>query len=306
MHTRVRIGLWFVVFLALSAFGIGAGGEVRADQATEAEAPENPGWTSSLSLSIEARHQSAVGSVQSTLATRETNEVDTTPLVPNARLDSSLFGISVPIGLEVSAPVIEGLPGDARPFMEVSYQLVPSSDRVFLQEGNPGPVAVPASLISQGLGFKFETDISHQWSASLGVSFQLPTDEYSVRFRPSLDYFGQAMKFNSQVVGLPVDAAGAATSIPLSLNMASTGTYHYLGPRVSFEVDAGRRGPLRFVMFLDLAGYLLVGSGAVQGSAGAGSAEGPQTANFRYTPGLFTFQGGMGTRVVWDPVRDGR
>ena len=285
----LRLPLLAICFLLTASFALAAtpeDGDVSAED-------DRSGWNPSFWVSIEARQQSASGGIQSTLITGTVSLRDDTGLPADVNADTGLFGVSVPFGIELEAPALKWIPGAPRPFLSGSYQLTPGSDRVFLQLGNPGPVNLPASPTSQGLGVKLSTQLKQQWGASLGLSFEKQMDDLPWRIRPSLDYFAQGMDFEAVVVGIP-----EGTTDTQEFSMTDSRFIHSMGPRVTFEADTGRRGPLRFMVFLDLAGYFRLGDQTVSQQA----SEAGQTASFQYAPGLFTFQGGVGTRIVWDPA----
>jgi len=133
------------------------------------------------------------------------------------------------------------------------------------------------------------------WYAGLGVEFTLPVSERQLRIRPSVDYFGQALRFEGQVDRIdrgPPDGHVVQTS---RISASADELTHAIGPRLAFEVEAVRLGEFALNVFVEGQFFWIVSN---RDFPFVGS-NGGDSASFRAELDSLVSQGGAGLRIAW-------
>jgi hypothetical protein len=145
-------------------------------------------------------------------------------------------------------------------------------------------------------------DIS--WYAGLGVEFTLPIGQRRFRLRPSVDYFGQPLRFDGSVTRVdrteqnpnldPPTVAGEIIREP-TVSVSASELVHALGPRLTLDVEVARLGAFSLNPFLEAQLYWILSERdfTFRGQSADGSAD------FRVKLRPLIAQGGAGLRVVW-------
>lgn len=147
-------------------------------------------------------------------------------------------GAAIPLSFELMTPsFLPKLAGRPRLFGEVGYQF-PREPRFQAARASSG---VETGLPTTPDLPRMELDVKmkRMWSTGVGVAFQTEIGGFPIQIRPSLNYFGQQAEFLMTASSPGVDAS-----------LSKTEVYHGLGPKLGFDVEMGRRGPLSFHLLL--------------------------------------------------------
>lgn len=270
---------------------IAVAGFVSAEPAAD-ESPDSQ-WRTSIAISLKAQQQRAEGTLSSTLATTEESGV---PIPLDAKNHDDYFVPIIPIELGIQTPSFS-LPAtnlEPRVFFLAGYQFIPITERDFLVAGKFVTLPANPTPSSQGLGGEIRIDLQHQWSVSVGMAFPFEIADISFEVRPSLDYMGQWMRADATVIGIEI-----ATGDLLKLASDESKAFHYLGPRLSLETDAGTVGDSRMVFFMEGSAYFsrFAGQQQLRGR----DTSGVESAQYEYKPDQLLFQIGVGFRAYWNP-----
>ncbi len=285
---------WVAGLAIVECIALASAYPARADDADETSS--NGDWRTSVSVALKAQQQRAEGEISSSLATSSEGVGTPIPIPLSASNHDNYFTAIVPIELQIQTPAIhiESLGISASAFLGAGYQWVPSPDRDFLRDGIFVPLPPNPTAATRGLGGALRTDVDHQWSVYVGLSIPIEIAEIPIEIRPSLDYVGQSVSANFRTVGIEI-----ATDNLRTFDLKDSDSFHYLGPRLTIETDAGRAGDSRWVVFAE---------GGIYSSRVAGrqrlrevSTAGTEWAGFSYAPDALLFQVGVGVRVYWDP-----
>lgn len=288
------VARWVAGLALVECIALASSFPARADDRDESSS--NSDWRTSISVALKAQQQRAEGQISSSLATSSEGVGTPTPIPLDASNHDNYFTAIVPIELQIQTPAIhiESLGASARAFLGAGYQWVPSPDRDFLREGIFVPLPPNPTAATRGLGGALRTDVDHQWSVSAGVSIPIEIANIPIEIRPSLDYIGQSMSANFRTVGIEI-----ATGNLRIFDIKDSEVFHYLGPRLTIETDAGHAGDSRWVVFAEAGIYSsrVAGRQRLQDESTAGV----EWARFSYAPDALLFQVGAGVRVYWDP-----
>jgi hypothetical protein len=212
-----------------------------------------PGWRPWLSVGFDIQSQDAEARFAS----------DSVPLLaggtrPSSASDSE--NVIVPlVSLEAAleAPAFLGALGGPRAFVHVGGQIPTKPTSVIFRE--QGPDGDPA--LGRSAEHLYELEIVGSWYAGLGLAWTWPIAGRHLSIRPSIDYYGERVRFQGSTALGERDPAttppGGET--PLFETDASVATtYHALGPRLAADVLLGRRGRVGFALYSQTQFYWIL------------------------------------------------
>jgi len=178
-------------------------------------------------------------------------------------------GPSIAGGFEIMGPAIEDLLGKPRPFFVFDYrdQLRGSIATVREQTrfDNNRPVGCENSFCideepnNKRIVAEGNVDQKFWLLAGVGTAFQLPIAGYNLKLKPSLNYF-----YSRSVVQsiLTQGIRESPTADPLTQNLTAEEhvTNHGIAPRIEFDAEIYRDGPLSIGFFLAVD-FLMILSG---------------------------------------------
>jgi len=271
---------------------------------SSAIAEENP-WIPSFSGWGGVIHQKATGSATSTSDQRDDI---------NGASDLT-FGF-VGLSAELMTPKLRPVPGAPALFVHGDTHFALASTWDVAKERAPGKVTNPITPIGLPVPGRNATGIGtaqrvqpeqSNFGAGIGVAFEIPVGDRTVRLRPSLEYrydsIGYQLKLSdSRNIADPLCPCGV-----VELSGRDEQDFHSIGPGVEVEFDAARAGPVMLTLFASLRGYAVLSeretrltvSGDYVPAVPAPNDSVSATAHFKRE--LWTFQGGFGLRFRWMP-----
>ena len=291
-HAVATVLLGAIVALAPRAGAEGTGPSESEDPASRSR------WRPWLSVSLQAQQQRAEGSISSSLATDVVGPSDSTPIALDADNHDDYFVPVVPIGIGVDTPPIELPRSGVRPRLAfgAAYEFIPITERDFLVDGKFVPLPADPTAASEGLGGEVRVDLQHQWSLSTELVLPFEVGGIPIELRPGVLYMGQWVRADAKAIGVQI-----GTDALVELEAEDSRAFHYLGPLLAIETEAGRAGSWHYSVFARAA-VLFSDLGGRQRTRGLVSAAG-ESMRFGYEPDAALYRVGVGLRVRWDPRR---
>lgn len=239
--------------------------------------------------------------------------------------------------LEILSPVIPGVPGRPRLFLngEILPSFGPTKD--IAKEGNPTGLFVdpqdvaPNARFSEGAikgaGSQTSGEINLLvWAAAIGAAFPFEWQGRPFLLKPSFGWLQYSVDIDGRVLrgicppppGPPAadttcGTPNAPTWRSVSLSDSTTETYNGIGPGLELEMDVGRWGPFQPSLFLGFNAYAVLGDRKVElsdsltcGPAApctptTGDPLGTDTydANWSFEVDPWMFRAGLGLRLRW-------
>jgi hypothetical protein len=274
----------------------------------QVEESELRSWEPALSLGFDVQNQSFTAKVDSSdlfkLVPASTSS--TTVLSSLFRFDGALYTPTLLEGAGAPRLLVHGgvqipLSGDFA-LLRANEEFIfigadPSPDEACpkgeLVDGNTVGTCDHASSIS--------LDNNVNWYLGLGVEFTLPIAERQFKLRPSIDYFGQSLRFDGTAARR--DRADGAGSVPEgtvlrepTVSASTDELTHAVGPRLTLDVDVARVGSFSLNVFVEAQIYWILSDRTY---AFSGSNADGDTADFVVEADPLVAQGGAGLRIVW-------
>lgn len=261
------------------------------------------GWEPAVSLGFDVQNQSFSAKADSSLGVSGSTS-STTVLSSLFRFDTALYTPTLLEGAGAPRLLVHGgvqipLSGDFailrtnEEFLSTDPdvgQFCPTSEDV-------GGIPIGACDHSSAIDLSYDAS----WYLGIGVEFTLPFAERQFKLRPSVDYFGQSLRFAGTV--LRRDRAAAAPGLPEgsvlrepTVTASTDELTHAVGPRVTLDVDVARVGAFSLNVFVEAQFYWILSDRTY---AFSGSNADGDTADFVVKADPLIAQGGAGLRIVW-------
>ncbi|MEE2663626.1 MAG: hypothetical protein VX681_05875 [Myxococcota bacterium] len=179
-------------------------------------------------------------------------------------------GPSVAGGFEIMGPSIEGMLGKPRPFFVFDYRnqlrgpIATVREQTRFDNNRPIPCDFDPPCIDEDPNNKHITangsvDQEFWILAGMGAAFQLPIEGYNLKLKPSLNYFYSRSSVHAELTqGIPEVSPG------ITVVTAEEGvTNHGIAPRIEFDAEIYREGPLSIGFFLAVD-FMLILSGPLE------------------------------------------
>jgi hypothetical protein len=272
---RLAAALW----LATAVIADRATAEPPAEAiASEPELREWENWTPSVSLGITIFSQQTKATTYGAWHTNNTNVVpesayradcDPGPALSQCRWITELGdgnplpvsfgqvfykhdhldGAAIPLTVELMAPAfVPEWIGKPRPFVDASYAWPREPKHPAAQARAGTQTALPS--LEDLPRMQLDVRMKRMWSTGLGVAFQTELGGFPLQIRPSFHYFGQQadLLMVSRHLGVPNTPDPPQETINNSVTSSDekSEVYHGFGPRLAFDVELARRGPVAF------------------------------------------------------------
>ena len=263
---------------------------------THAAADDAP-WEPSVSFGILSHVQYVKGDARNSFPPRTdfASQVD----------DRNIVVIpAIPIDFQLLAPAIDAIPGAPRLHLSAGVQFPLDNDQTLARQGTiPNPVILPPTPESpvgedgiSGQGTLFEAEFNVAWRLGLGLQFEMPVQDRRVFIQGSLDYLGQSVSLEGEVVHVTgLGDGGRSPFLVQELHTRETHAQHSLGPRLAIETHVGRAGPIGFSAFAEASALFLVAGDSQETTA----RDATDSAEFDYDAEPWIIQAGVGIRLRW-------
>jgi len=283
--------------------------EPSTDEAQPSRVEASERWVPGLSIFGMGMIQGRSGSIDS---------------VERGEHSDSTRGVFATLGLsaELSTPVLSFAPSRPRVFVHVDASLSFDAEEPITNEGDPGPVEVQSVSGSgvvkplagvQGLGSATRVKtLSPTVSAGLGLAFELPLWDRTLRIKPSVEWQWQQDELRQLYGDVASNGSNEFLCSPSCRTLFSEATrtegFHSLGPGLEIEVESVRIGDTVLTVFAAGRAYRVLGSGgfdlqtsAVWDNDTATPASGPVTVTSLYERDPWHYSIGLGLRFLWRP-----
>jgi hypothetical protein len=243
--------------------------------------------------------------------------------------------------LELMTPGVQAVPGRPRLFAHGDLGAAFSFDEwTVAKQATPDsleyPVPTPPNfntLQIKGQGALTSAKVKTMLAGGgVGVAFSVDVGERRIRIKPSVEYLretigltgliSRAYTVNNGRAAINNNVLQTQTYFPgfpsypevptqidnVVIKASDTEVYHGIGPGLEVEMDAGRAGPVVLSLFVQGQAYRLLGNRDTTFTGtttltDAAFTPNPQTvsAEFKFHPHAWTYQGGMGLRFRWLP-----
>ena len=174
--------------------------------------------------------------------------------------------------------------------------------RLFVRGGGQIPIKVKHVILRDDLldnQSELTVKTVGMWSAGLGVEFTLPVSAFELFFRPSVEYFGERVRYRGSTELIeqadPNDFLSRVTTFRAGGSKSKT--YHGIGSRFEIEAVVARLGPLGVSLYGEARFAWLLGDRQVEFSAA--NEVGTGDGRFSFDSKQLVSQGGAGLRLTW-------
>jgi len=314
MQMRFKGRCWLAASTLVLACAVGRparGVEQSADGARSRPLKASERWVPGLSVY-------GLGMIQGRSATVES--VERGLHSDSTRAVFAILGLSA----EISTPALSFAPGRPRLFLHADTALSFDNEQPVATEADPRPlkinsvqgtgVVVPlAGTEGRGSATRIETQ-SPVVSAGIGLSFELPVWDRSLRIKPSIEWEWQEDQLRQlfgDVEANGTDPNSCSTPSCRTLFLEATGKqgFHSLGPGLEIEVESARIRQTVLTLYASGRAYRLLGSrGFELESTGTWVTNGvphptraPTVLRSTFERDAWHYSIGVGVRLLWRP-----
>jgi hypothetical protein len=283
--------------------------EPSTDEAQPSRVEASERWVPGLSIFGMGMIQGRSGSIDS---------------VERGEHSDSTRGVFATLGLsaELSTPVLSFAPSRPRVFVHVDASLSFDAEEPITNEGDPGPVEVQSVSGSgvvkplagvQGLGSATRVKtLSPTVSAGLGLAFELPLWDRTLRVKPSVEWEWQQDELRQLFGDAESNGSNPDVCSPscrtLTIDATRTEGFHSIGPGLELEVESARIGDAVLTVYATGRAYSLLGSRGFdlqtteswENNVSTPPRE-PSTVTSTYERDPWHFSVGVGIRFLWRP-----
>jgi hypothetical protein len=324
---------------AAGIVALAAGFLMSSGSAWAEDDPRHIGWLPSISVGFNAYNEKPTGEVgpppgepwadvdkepDTVTAFRFAAELMTPRVTPKSVGDFRLFtagGVSIFADQEKIASEEGDRVRSGQPEADLRNRQATHDARVVRYYADPdcAPVATsscnvtfppfPVDNITAGRGFRgqrSEVSALHHnpaWWAQVGFAYSMPWNDFLVRVKPSVEYFGEKIRVKGRHVNVvdefpgptPSDPQGVARTFILNRRRgAETQIFHNLGPSLELEAVVKDTGLVTISVFGDVKYLWSVGDRELTFRD-----DNVGVVQFKYRRTAGQVRGGLGIRVGW-------
>jgi hypothetical protein len=240
-----------------------------------------------------------------------------TPALDANNTVSPFLGVS----LELMTPAIDIVPGAPRVFAAVEFLPTLASETTIALQGAATEFKLPDQPLNtfsvnavSGTGTRLDGEVmTSTFAAHLGVAIPLEVRERIIRVKPSVGWIRWGVIAEGKVLDAykndplppgPLNAPFYGSNLRLvEIEGRGSGFFNAVGPGLEVELELGKRGSFRPVMFLSGFAYRTVGDDSIvfasQTTVDDLLGEATYGARWIFTADPWTYRAGLGFRLRW-------